>query len=370
MLIQKAFKTKLRVNNSEASYFYACAGLNRFVYNWALADRIDRYKDGKSTNKFEQKKRFNALKHLEYPWIKEYPYIIVERAFDDLDSAYKNFFRRVKSGGDKPGFPKFKSRYRSTPKFCLGKSGVSVEPGRVRLPRIGWVRIEERDYFPLGGKLNSVTLSEKNGVWYISAQKEFDVEIQTAQNSPIGVDLGIKSLAVCSDGASFDNPKTLRKYERKMNQLQRELHRRKKGSSNREKTKAKIAKLHEKIANIRAATLHDISRYVTANAQPAIVVVEDLNVKGMMSNRKLSKAVADASMGELRRQIEYKAQWYGSSVYVADRWFPSSKMCSNCGEVKSDLTLSDRVYRCDCCGFEIDRDLNAALNLKNLVINV
>lgn len=215
-------------------------------------------------------------------------------------------------------------------------------------------------------RIHRATLSYRGGCWYISLQVEQEVPEPAPATGPvIGVDMGVKSLAVVSDGTTFDNPKTLTKYELKLARLQREHSRRQRGSANRKKTTAKIAKLHKKIADTRSHTLHNISRYVTAETAPAAVVVEDLNVAGMVKNRHLAKAVSDAGMGELRRQIEYKAEWNGVQVITADRWFPSSKTCSGCGHIQ-DMPLSQRVYTCPACGLEIDRDLNAALNLAHL----
>lgn len=362
--MQRAYKTKLRLTPKQEAYFLACAGVARFVYNWALADRIERYEQGLSTNKFEQKKRFNALKHEQYPWLTEYPYVIVERAFDDLDAAYTNFFRRAKGGEAKAGFPKFKSRHKSRKSFCLGVSGVRIERDRIKLPRVGCVNLAEKGYIPTAGaKLNRVTVSEKAGEWFISAQMEVADPEPLPLNGTVGIDLGIKSLAVTSDGAAFDNPRTLTRYQKRLARLQRELSRRKKGSNNRAKTKARIAKLHNRISDTRSHTLHNISAHVVYDMQPERIVIEDLNVRGMVKNHKLAKAVSDASMGEMRRQIEYKAAWTGAEVVVADRFYPSSKTCSNCGHVKESLSLSERAYVCECCGVTLDRDYNAALNL-------
>lgn len=364
--IKRAFKTKLDPTSKQRNYFIGCAGVSRFVYNWALADRKAMFEAGGKPNIYEQKKRFNALKGEQFPWLKEYPYVILPEAFDDLDTAYQNFFRRVKSGAEKAGFPKFKSRHTAPMKFRM-RGAVTIENKRVKLPKIGWVRLAEHGYIPADNcKLLFVTISERAGDWFISAQVETEIADTQPTNSAIGVDMGVKSLAVCSDGTTFDNPKTLGKYEKKLARLSRELSRRVKGSNNRLKTKAKIAKLHQKIADTRKHTLHNISRHVTANTLPAKVVIEDLNVKGMTANHKLAKAVADASMSELRRQIEYKAAWRNITVKVADRWFPSSKTCSDCGNVKEVLSLSERVYNCEACGFTIDRDLNAARNLAAL----
>lgn len=366
--MQSAFKTKLRLNNEQRAYFYGCAGAARFVFNWALADRIARHEaDEQATNKFAQKRRFNAWKIEGAPWLAEYPYVVVERAFDDLDAAYKNFFRRVKQGAEKPGFPKFRSKRKDAPRFCLGCNSVTIETNRIKLPRIGWVTLEESGYIPTANaKLNRVTLSERAGDWFVSVQMELPEPAKPVLAGSVGVDLGVKSLATTSDGRTFDNPKTLSKYERRLARLQRELFRRVKGSRNRSKTKTKIAKLHKRIADVRSHTLHDISSHVVYGLTPERVVLEDLNVAGMKKNRRLAKAVSDAGMGELARQIEYKASWIGAKVVRADRWYPSSKTCSKCGHVQ-DMPLSVRVYECPQCGLVLDRDLNAARNLAQYV---
>lgn len=366
MLIKRAYKTKLDPNGEQRSYFISCAGAARFVFNWALADRKATFEAGGKPNKFEQKRRFNALKDEHCPWIRNYPYRLLEAEFDHVDVAFQNFFRRVKQGADKSGYPKFKSRHRDRQSFTL--RGVRVESTRIKIPIIGWVRLAEHDYLPTDGvKILFVVISCQANDWYVSLQVEQEIpDPQPTMAEPLGVDLGIKSLAVCSDGTIFDNPKTLTKYEKRLAQLNRELHCRKLGSNNRAKTKAKIAKLHQKIADVRHHALHNISRHVTVRTKPGTVVIEDLNAKGMMANHKLAKALADSSFGELRRQIEYKAAWNGVNVLVADRWFASSKTCSQCGDVKATLSLSERVYRCESCGYETDRDLNAAYNLAAL----
>jgi len=378
MKINRAFKTELNPNNQQRGAFMQHAGTARFVYNWALADRIERYEAGDPTNLYEQKLRFNALKDEQFPWIrKTTAYCTIEEAFRHLDTAYKNFFRRVKQGKAEKGFPRFKSRKRSISSFTM-RGRIHIERGRIKLPSprygdsIGWVRLKERDYLPTTGvKILSVNISEKAGRWFASVQVEMDIpDTESGTSEPIGIDLGIKTLAVCSDGTTFENPKPLAQQERKLKRLQREFARRQRGSKNREKTKRKIARCHAKIANIRKHALHNASYYVTAKTKPSTVVVEDLNVKGMMANRHLAKAVADASFGELRRQIEYKGQWYGVDVVVADRFYPSSKTCSGCGSKKPLLRLDERTFVCEKCGMIIDRDLNAALNLASLVNGV
>lgn len=396
MKIQRAYKTKFILNNQERGLFVRCAGLSRFVYNWGLAEWKAIFEAGEKPNAYGLKKKFNATKDDEFPWVRELPYVIVQETFDNLGRAFQNFFRQRKDGtvagridamkksGEwplrlakllkkgkwgielEPGYPQFKSRHKSTPAFRL-RGTIKVEGHRVKLPILGWFRLAESDYLPTDVKINSANIQERAGEWYISLQVEEDApEVTPATGEPIGVDMGIKSLAVVSDGTTFDNPKTLTKHEKRLARLSRELSRRKKGSANRQKTKAKIAELHRKIADTRKHTLHNISRHVTAKTKPSAVVVEDLNVKGMMANGKLAKAVADSSMGELRRQIEYKADWNGVQVVTADRWFPSSKTCCECGYINAELTLSDRVWTCESCGTVLDRDLNAAKNLARL----
>lgn len=372
MIIMRAYKTKLRLTNSQTRYFSRCAAAARFVFNWALADRKATFEAGGKPNKFEQKKRFNATKDGFCSWIREYPYTLVSEEFDNVDVAYQNFFRRIKQGktGKEAGFPKFKSKYKDKQSFVL-RGSIRVKNGRVKLPVVGWVNLAESDYVPENVKINFVTLSERAGEWFISFQVEQQIDNpEMATGKPLGVDVGIKSLAVCSDGKEFPNDKVLVQYEKKLARLQRELSRREKGSSNRAKTKAKIAKLHQKIANKRAHNLHNVSKYVTEHKRPSVVVIEDLNVKGMVKNHNLAKAASDVSMSELHRQIEYKATWNGIEVLKADRWFASSKTCSVCGCINSELTLAMRVYKCPNCGAEIDRDLNAAMNLAALAEGV
>ena len=367
MKICRAFKTELDPNNEQRTSFVRYCGAARFVYNWALADRITRYKAGEPTNLYEQKRRFNAIKDTEFPWIREVAYVITEEAFRHLDTAYQNFFRRVKIGGP-AGFPKFKSRKNGLGAFTM-RGSLHIEANRVKLPRVGWVNLKEDSYLPLDGtvRLLSITVSERARRWYASAQVEMEIpDAQAPDGEPIGVDFGIKSLAVLSNGVVFENPHTLKNAERKLKRLQREVSRRKPGSHNREKSRRKLAQAHAKVSNIRAHTVHNISHYLTAKIKPRAIVIEDLNVSGMTKNHHLAQAISDVSFSELRRQIEYKAAWRGIEVITADRFYPSSKRCSACGHIKKDLTLSDRIYRCESCGTVLDRDYNAARNLAAL----
>jgi len=366
--VLRAYKTELDPNNMQRTQLVRYCGVARFVYNWALADRIERHKQDLPTNMYEQKRRFNSLKGEQFPWIYEAAYTVLETAFVNCDRAYRNFFRQVKAGKKEVGFPRFKSRKRGLGNFTL-RGSIHVQDSTIQLPRLGVIRLKEDNYLPTSGvKILSATVSERARHWFVSLQvEEPDKPVPPAGNGVIGVDVGVKVLATCSDGKVFPNPKSLSRYEKQLAHIQRELSRRKRGSKNREKTKQRVAKLHYRIANLRRYSLHEVSHYLTVKAKPEMVVLEDLNVAGMLKNRHLSKAIADASFAELRRQLEYKSHWYGVGLVVADRFYPSSKTCSECGSVKPLLKLSERTFVCEKCGTIIDRDLNAARNLASLV---
>lgn len=233
--------------------------------------------------------------------------------------------------------------------------------------------MKERDYIPTEGiHILSATVSERAGRWFVSIQCREEIPDREATGEPIGVDLGIKTLAVVSDGREFENPKALRRAQKKLRRLQRELSRRKKGGQNWKKTKAKLAKQHHRIACIRKDALHKAASALVArdkppSERPSVIVIESLNVLGMSKNHSLAQAISDVGMSEFRRQLEYKCEWYGIELMAADRFFPSSRLCRHCGSINRDLKLSDRVWICDC-GAVLDRDRNAALNLKNLAV--
>jgi putative transposase len=365
MKVLKAYKTELDPNNKQRTYFRGCAGTARFVFNWALADRQLKYAQGEKTGLYDQTKRFNAIKDEQCPWIRSYPYAIVESAFRNCNAAFQHFFRRVKNG-EKPGYPKFKAR---GVKDTFQLRNTKVMPDAICLTHMGWIRLKEQDYIPVDVARYGVysTVSKRAGRWFVSILAETDVEQLQVNGLVAGVDLGIHSLAVVSNGKTFENPKPLYAASRKLKRLQRELARRKKGGRNWRKTKARLQRAHYRVANIRNHTLHQISNYLTFKLRPAVIVLEDLSVSGMMKNHHLARAIGDAGFHELRRQIEYKADWCGIQVVFADTFYPSSKKCSACGAKRDELTLTERTFLCDTCGFSIDRDLNAALNLAALV---
>ena len=356
------------------------AGAARFAYNWGLAKRIEEYKKtGGSSNAVEQHRQLNSLKKTEYPWMYEVSKCAPQEALRDLDRAYSNFFRRVKAKKEgkhngKVGFPRLKSRRRGLGSFRL-TGAIHIEEKRVKLPRLGWIRLKERGYLPVDGTdgvhILSATVSERAGRWFVSLQVEQEMETEPAGGEPVGVDLGVTTLATCSDGERHENPGALKRCARKLTRLQGKISRQEKGSARRDDTGKRIASLHYRISSIRSDAIHKATSTVLAKAKPpgmrpSVVVVEDLDVSGMMKNHRLAGAVADASMSEMRRQLAYKCSWYGCELMTADRFFPSSKTCSSCGAVKEELKLSDRIYCCAVCGLVLDRDQNAARNLVML----
>lgn len=368
MIVPRAYKTELKPNNKQRRLLTQYAGTARFVYNWGLAEWKRQYKaDGKPSS-YKLRKQFNAQKDRECPWVRLMPYAITEAAFGNLHTAFQHFFRRIKNSAEKAGYPRFKKRGVHD-SFQVKNTGVEI--GRVRITHLGWVRLKERDYLPTTNVEYGLyaTVSRVADKWFISIPTREEIPSPSStRGRSLGIDFGIKTLAVCSDGTTFENPRALQQQECKMKRLQRELARRKKGSNNRHKTRMKLARHHAKIARIRAHTLHQISHYAVVKAKPQQIVIEDLNVRGMLQNHNLARAISDVGFGELRRQIEYKALWHGVEVVVADRWYPSSKTCSGCGSVKPLLSLSERTYVCEECGCVLDRDMNAALNLANYTV--
>jgi putative transposase len=378
MRIIRGYKTELDLNNRQRTACAKHAGAARYAYNWGLRRKIDTYEaTGKSPTAIDLHRELNALKKTELGWMYEVSKCAPQEALRNLDQAFNHFFRRVKQKKQGKlkgavGFPRFKSRKRGRGSFRLTGS-IHVFQDRIQLPRLGQLRLKERGYLPTTGvHILSATVSERAGRWFVSIQVEEEVPAPPpAKGAPIGVDRGIKTLATRSDGIVYENPSALNKAQRKLRRLQRQLSRQQKGSCNREKTRRRIARLHYRIANLRRDTLHQATSDIVAKtkpdtARPRAVVLEDLNVNGMLQNHRLARAIADVGMSEFGRQVQYKTTWSGSQVVVADRWFPSSKRCSGCGAIKDKLDLSERTYECNCCGARLDRDLNAAQNLAQL----
>ena len=355
MLIQKAFKTELDPNNKQRTKLMQHAGCARKAWNWALG----RIKEKQSKpNAMQLHRELNVEKKTQFSFMYEVSKCAMQESLRDLQKAFTNLFEK------RAKFPKFKSKNKGVGSFRLTGS-IHVEGNRIKLPRLGWIKLKEHDYIPTDQHILSATVSEKAGRWYVSILVREEVELQDNEGV-LGIDLGIKTLATCSDESQYNNPKALSQLESKIKHQQRKLARKTKGSNRRKKLRTKIARLWQRVANIRKDETHKATSEIVKTKQPQIIVLEDLNVSGMTKNHKLAKAVCDANMREFRRQIEYKSNWTGVEVRFVDRFFPSSKTCSSCGQVKKELKLSERTFRCSC-GFVMDRDLNAAHNLKNTV---
>jgi putative transposase len=292
-----------------------------------------------------------------------------QEALRNLDVAFTNFFRRcaLKKQGKwagNLGYPQFKSKKKGLGSFRLTGRIVVWEKAIV-LPRLGRLRLKERSYLPTTGvHVLSATLSEDAGHWHVSVQVEQEQAVPNNTGPVVGIDLGVKSLATLSDGEVIENPRHLKRRLKKLKRLQRVVSRRQKGGKNRKKAVRKLAQQHRQIKQQRSNTLHQITTRLTKTK--SVLVLEDLHVAGMMKNRHLAQAIGDVGFAEFRRQLLYKANWYGARVLLADRWEPSSKRCSGCGWLDEDLTLSDRTFHCEQCGLLQDRDLNAAINLAKL----
>lgn len=363
----RAYKTELDPNNKQISLLLGYAGIRRFAWNWAL----ERIKSRElPPNAIQLHKAWNAWKKDNLPWWSEYSKAAPQEAFRDLQQAFSRFFKGLKGKGLKAGYPKFKNKRVTKKSFRLTGS-IHVEEGRIKLPRIGWLRLKERGYIPVGSKVTSLTISERAGRWFVSALCHHDQqEPPLYQGGDVfGVDLGSKVLAFTSDGRRFENPKAYRKSEKQLAKLQRRFARQQKGSRRRERTRQRIAKRHYRIACIRSDSTHKATTEIARTKQLSVVVLEDLNVKGMVKNHCLAKTIQDAAWGEFRKQVEYKSKWNGFEMTLAPRFFPSSKTCSGCGNVRKELVLEERSYVCSECGLVMDRDLNAAINLRDWYIS-
>lgn len=355
-----AHSIRLDPNDKQETYFRRACGVARWAYNWGLAEWKRAYEAGEKPNGRALKKKLNIIRHTDFPWTGDVHRDCTARPFDDLQSAFRHFFRRVKAG-EKSGYPKFKKKGRCKDSFYVATDMITFDDARVRIPRIGWIKMREALRFE--GKIMGVTVSRTANQWHIAIQVDVGVvNKERTADGQVGVDLGIKASVTLSTGEVVEGPKALRSNLKRLQRLSRRHSRKVKGSGNRSKSSMQLAKFHLRISNLRKDHLHKLSSRLVRENQA--VGIEDLNVAGMVRNRSLARSVVDEGWGELRRQLTYKALTYGTEIVVADRWFPSSKTCSDCGHVKDLLPLSNRIYECDCCGMVIDRDLNAAINLN------
>jgi len=340
---------QMKPNNQQATYFEKACGCQRFVYNWGLSAWKAEYEAGNKPTGRGLKKQFNAIKHTDTPWIAEVTKCVVDTAFENLNTAFRNFFR-TKNGKTYPKFHKKGVK----DSFTVDNTKFAVDGKRIRIPKLGWVRMTEELRFD--GKLMSATVKKRAGKWFVSiAVETTDAVSENQATGAVGIDLGVKTLATLSDGTVFENPKTYYKYDKQLRRTQKSLSRKKKGSKNRAKAKLKLSKIHYRINCVVEDYIHKMTRHVADNYNT--VVLEDLNVKGMLKNRHLSKAVSRSNFHKIKRFLQYKC----GDVRVVDRFYPSSKTCSSCGRIK-DMPLHLRTYECEC-GLRLDRDLNAAINI-------
>lgn len=401
-MITISHKIELTPNNKQKTYFRKAFGCARLAYNWGLAEWQRRYKEGEKVDAYGLKKAFNAIKKDEYPFVLEVTKYATQQPFINLGKAFRKFFDDLKKGV--VSYPQFKNKKDSEGSFYIGGDQVSLSDINcnsktfknvphneklkrqyLRVPDLGWVKMTERLRFI--GKINGVVISQQGNKYFAS----FSVQITEDEykrthpkacsdkaNRKAGIDLGIKSVLILSDGIAVDNPKPLKKNLRKIKRISRQLDKRthartkqerlggRKKSNNYRKLSVKLSNAQRKVSNIRRDFIQKVTTILTTHYSH--IALEDLNVKGMTRNHRLAQSVSDVAFGELCRQIEYKSQLNGVKILKAERFYPSSKTCSVCGSIKQDLKLSDRTYHCDKCGAVIDRDYNASLNLLSLII--
>jgi len=362
-------KIRLNPNNKQATYLAKAAGTARFAYNWGLAEWQAQYAAWKDDNdlpkpsQFSLRKQLNAIKREQFPWMLEVTKNAPQMAIIQLGAAFKNFF------AGRAQYPQFKKKGKSRDSFTLTNDQFALNACRIRIPNLGSVRMRETLRF--SGKILSATLSRTADQWFASITVDTDSNHlpPTENQGVVGVDLGVSALATLSTGEVVVGAKPHKALLFRLQRLSRSLSRKVKGSINRHKAKRKLAKLHARIANIRKDTLHQLTTDLTRRF--ALIGIEDLNVSGMVKNRHLSRAISDMGFFEFRRQLEYKAEMRGALVVVADRFFASSKTCSNpaCGHKLDKLPLSVREWTCPCCGTVHDREVNAAINLANYAVS-
>lgn len=378
----KSYKVMLIPNDKQRSKFFAISGACRFAYNWVIAKEKENYEQGnKFINQFDLRKEFTKLKSQEeFNWLYQYSNDALKQSIKDACMAFKKFFKGLVD------YPQFKKKGKSTPSFYCDTFKIEFSKTHVKLEKIfnskrknraklNWIRLAEHNRIPINAKYYNPRITFDGLNWWISVGVEKDSSIDNQEyKDGIGIDLGIKNLLICSDGNTYKNinkSKKIKKIEKRKKRLQRNLSRKylknKKGekwlkTQNIKKLEKKILKENRRLTNIRTDHLYKSINDIV-NRKPRFINIEDLNAKGMMKNHKLAKSVNEASFNKIKQILTYKCNVKGIELRMIDRWFPSSKTCSNCGNIKKDLKLKDRVYICEACGISIDRDFNASINI-------
>lgn len=357
----RAYKFRLYPTKEQKIFFMKSFGCVRYIYNWALAKRIEAYQtDNKRINSIELCKMLTELKKQDgMTWLSEVSNECLQQSIRNLDAVFTRFFR------EKRGFPKFKSKHKSRQSYkAINSVLVDLDNNKVKLPKIGWVKFAENRRFE--GRVASVVVSKTpTDKYYISVLVDNGAELPSKEvityEGTIGIDVGLKDFAVCSNGDVYENPKYLEKSTKKLKALQRRFSKAKKGGNRREQLRKRLARQYEKVTNQRANYLHKVSTKLVRENQA--IIIEDLNVIGMMKNHHLARSIGSVGWATFFSMLEYKCEWYGKTLIRIGRFQPSSKMCG-CGYINRDLKLSDRSWTCPKCGITNDRDLLAAQNIK------
>lgn len=358
-------KIALDPNNKQKTYFKKASGVARFSYNWALSEWQKQYQNGEKPNEAKLRRQLNAIKKDQFPWMQEITKVAPQQAIKNLGNAFMRFFQHQ---GKYPRFKKkgihdsFRADNGPTQK---GDHAVHIQNKKIQLPKIGWIRLTEGVRYE--GQIKSVTVSRRANRWYAAIAVETNQLLQTRKNhASVGIDLGIKTYVQLSSGQSYPGAKAHTQKLQKLRRFSRQLSKKNKGSNNFAKAKNKLAKLHATITHIRQDAIHKITTDIILNHNK--ICIEDLNISGMIRNRKLSRSIMDQSFFEFRRQLEYKASLYQTEIIIADPFFASSKLCHTCKNKHEQLTLQDRHWTCAYCSMHHDRDLNAAINLENYIL--
>lgn len=353
-------KIRLYPNRQQTQALQRACGVARFTYNYALAQWKQEYEAGNKPTAMQLKKQFNAIKAEQFPWIYESPKDCNQQPFTNLNKAFQRFFKT------KNGYPKFKKRG-ARDSFYISNDKASFVDKQIKLPLIGKVKLAEQPRFK--GRIMSFVVSKDVDRWFVAVSYDLPQPSAKVQNTEVvGIDLGLTNFATLSDGTKIENPSFLHRLESKLKREQRRLAKKQKCSANRSKQRIRLAKTYRTIRNRRQDFLNKLTTLLAKTKQE--IVIENLHVSGMLKNHRLAKSIANASWGEFRRQLEYKTKRFGSLLTVVDRFYPSSKICSICGFKADQLPLNIRAWTCPQCNNVLDRDSNAAVNLRNCSVQV